>query len=114
MLGLIQPKDIHCVSSREKPSLKDKGEKDRGAVNGDGIGEHEGKPQHEKTDEKNHLLSHTGVIKSGPVNVSPQPAVEKTSPLVSPDVGKLTYNPITHAPSMSECFLQVTWLDVKP
>ncbi|XP_039976782.1 mitogen-activated protein kinase 15 isoform X2 [Xiphias gladius] len=35
MLGLIQPKDIHCVSSREKPSLKDKGEKDRGAVNGD-------------------------------------------------------------------------------
>ncbi|XP_039976781.1 mitogen-activated protein kinase 15 isoform X1 [Xiphias gladius] len=99
MLGLIQPKDIHCVSSREKPSLKDKGEKDRGAVNGDGIGEHEGKPQHEKTDEKNHLLSHTGVIKSGPVNVSPQPAVEKTSPLVSPDVGKLTYNPITHAPN---------------
>ncbi|XP_040909321.1 mitogen-activated protein kinase 15 [Toxotes jaculatrix] len=100
MLRLTQPKEIGCVSSREKPGVKDKGEKDPVAVNGDSNADHEGKPQHEKTDEKTHVPSHTGVTKPGPVNVSTQPAVEKTSPLASPGLGKLTYNPITHAPNI--------------
>ncbi|XP_022602710.1 mitogen-activated protein kinase 15 isoform X2 [Seriola dumerili] len=35
MLRLIQPKDMGCVGSREKPSVKDNGEKGPAAVNGD-------------------------------------------------------------------------------
>uniref|UniRef100_A0A4W6DT42 Mitogen-activated protein kinase 15 n=1 Tax=Lates calcarifer TaxID=8187 RepID=A0A4W6DT42_LATCA len=64
---------------------------------GDGSGDHEEKPQHQKTEEKNHVPSHTGLTTPGPVNVSSQPAMEKTSPLASPGLGKLTYNPITHS-----------------
>lgn len=100
MLRLIQPKGGGCVSSGEKPSVKDKVEKGPAAANGNVDDDHEGKTQHEKPDETNHVPSHTGVAK--PVNVSTPPAVEKTSPLTSPGLGKLTYNPITHAPSMPE------------
>ncbi|CAK6949439.1 mitogen-activated protein kinase 15 [Scomber scombrus] len=39
------------------------------------------------------------VTKPGPVNASTPPAVEKMSPSASPGLGKLTYNPITHAPN---------------
>lgn len=92
--------DGGCFSTREKPSVKDKGEKGPVAANGDGDGDHKGKSQHEKTDEPNHVPSHT--TQPGPVNASTPPAVEKTSPLASPGMGKVTYNPITHAPSMWE------------
>lgn len=96
MLRLIQPKDGGC---EEKPSEKceKEGEK-RSAAASDGLeGNHEGKPQPKKTDETNHVPSHVGITKSGLVNAAPS-AADKTSPLTSP--GKLTYNPITHAPSM--------------
>ncbi|XP_071378120.1 mitogen-activated protein kinase 15 [Centroberyx affinis] len=90
--------DGDCVNGKDKPTGKDRGEKDPAAVNGDGSGDHEGKTQHEKTDKTNHLPLHTGITKPGPVDASStQPAVEKTSPSVS--MGRLTYNPITHAPN---------------
>lgn len=98
MLRLLQPKDGGSNGSTEKPSVKDTVEKGSVAANGD----HEGETQHEKTEETNHVPSPTGVTKPGPVNVSTPPAVEKSSPLSSPGLGKLTYNPITHAPSKSE------------
>ncbi|XP_034561451.1 mitogen-activated protein kinase 15 isoform X2 [Notolabrus celidotus] len=87
VLRLIQPKDEG--SSGHKPSVKDKAEKCPEVANGN----------QEKTTETKHLLSQTGVAKPGPVNASIPPAVEKTSPLGSPSLGKLTYNPITHAPN---------------
>nr|WRY74758.1 mitogen-activated protein kinase 15 [Rachycentron canadum] len=98
MLRLIQPKDIGCVSSREKLVVKDNEEKGPVAVNGNGGGDHEERPQHEKTDEKN-MPSHMSITNPEPLSVSTKPAVETTSPLASPALGKLTYNPITHAPS---------------
>ncbi|XP_026204157.1 mitogen-activated protein kinase 15 [Anabas testudineus] len=84
------------VSSREKPSVKEKGETVPVADNGNGDGDHKGKPQREKADETNRVPSQSS--KPGPVNVSTPSAVEK-SPLASPGMGKLTYNPITHAPN---------------
>ncbi|XP_070777841.1 mitogen-activated protein kinase 15 [Enoplosus armatus] len=96
MLRLIQPKGGGCVSTGVKPSMKDKAEGPT-SENGKEDGDHEGKTQHEKTDETNHMPSHMDVTKPGPVNASTPPAVE--SPLASPSVGKLTYNPITHAPN---------------
>lgn len=86
-------------SCRVKPSVKDKGEKGPVGVDSND-GADQGKPQQEKTDEPNHVPSHTGITKPGPVTVSNPSAVEKTSPLASPGLGKVTYNPITHAPSM--------------
>ncbi|XP_068432466.1 mitogen-activated protein kinase 15 isoform X1 [Clinocottus analis] len=93
-LRLIQPKDGGCVSSTENPKVKDKIEK--GAVAADEDEDHEGKTQQEET---NHEPSNAGVPKPGHVNVSPPLAVETMSPLSSPCLGKLTYNPITHAPN---------------
>ncbi|XP_051246390.1 mitogen-activated protein kinase 15 [Dicentrarchus labrax] len=96
MLRLIQPKG----EGSEKPSVKDKVEKGPVAANGSVDDKHEGKTQHEKTDETNHVPSHTGVTKPVvPVCASTPLAVEKTSPTASPSLGKLTYNPITHAPN---------------
>lgn len=102
MLRLIQPKDRGCVSSGEKPSVKEKVENGPVAANCSGHEEHEGKTQHEKTDGANYVPSHTGVTKPGPVNVSAPLALETPSPLASHGLGKLTYNPITHAPSRCE------------
>ncbi|XP_041811306.1 mitogen-activated protein kinase 15 [Chelmon rostratus] len=99
MLRLIQPKDRGCVSSGEKPSVKEKVENGPVAANCSGHEEHEGKTQHEKTDGANYVPSHTGVTKPGPVNVSAPLALETPSPLASHGLGKLTYNPITHAPN---------------
>lgn len=90
--------DGGCFNSKEKPGMKDKGEKGAVAANGEGDGDHKGKPQPEKTDDPNHVPLHS--TKQGPGHVSTPPAVEKTSPLASPGMGKLTYNPITHVPSM--------------
>lgn len=100
MLRLIQPKGGGGGSGREKPNVKDKVEKCPVTVNGSGDCDHEGKTQHEKTDETNHVPSPTGVTNPGPVNASTPPAVE--NPVPTPGLGKLTYNPITHAPSMSD------------
>lgn len=99
-----QPKNGGCDSSKEKPSAKDKAEKGPVAANGNEDDGCEGRTLHEKNDETNHVPSHTVVTKPGPVNVSAIPAVEKSSPLASPCLGKLTYNPITHAPSMCDSF----------
>lgn len=100
VLRLIQPKDRSCVTGGEKPSVTDKIENGPVAANGNEDDDHEGKVQHEKTDETSNVSSHAVGAKSGPVNVSAMPAVEKKSQLASPCFGKLTYNPITHAPSM--------------
>ncbi|KAM7373180.1 hypothetical protein PAMP_008054 [Pampus punctatissimus] len=95
MLRLVQLKDEGGVSNKDKPKGKEKVESDPVTVNGD----HETKTQHEKTDETNHVPSHAGITKPEPVNASTPPAVEKMSTSVSPGLGKLTYNPITHAPN---------------
>lgn len=102
MPRLIQPRDRSCVTGGEKPSVTEKIENGPVAANVNEDDDHEGKAQHEKTDETNNVSSHAGGAKSGPVNVSVVPAVEKKSQLASPGFGKLTYNPITHAPSMCE------------
>ncbi|KAM7384255.1 hypothetical protein PAMA_011550 [Pampus argenteus] len=95
MLRLVQLKDEGGVSNKDKPKGKEKVESDPGTVNGD----HETKTQLEKTDEINHVPSHAGITKPEPVNASTPPALEKMSTSVSPGLGKLTYNPITHAPN---------------
>lgn len=102
MLRLVQPKDEGGVSSKDKIKGTEKVERDPMTVNGNRNGDHEAKTQDEKT-ETNHVPSHAGITKPGPVNASSPPAVEKMSPSATPGLGKLTYNPITHAPSMSEC-----------
>ncbi|XP_039876001.1 mitogen-activated protein kinase 15 [Simochromis diagramma] len=101
MLRLIQPKEGSCVSSSEKPSVKcDKGVKSQVAANSIRDGDDERKPKPEKTDETTHAPPRTGVGKTEAVNASTPPAAEKTSPLAGPGIGKLTYNPITHAPNV--------------
>ncbi|XP_047460168.1 mitogen-activated protein kinase 15 isoform X2 [Mugil cephalus] len=96
MLRLIQPKNGGCVSSDEKPGVRceKEGEKGAAVANGGLAGNHEEKPQPEKTDETSHAPSHVGVAKSGPVTGAASSAAEKMSP------GKQTYNPITHAPNV--------------
>ncbi|KAM4631369.1 mitogen-activated protein kinase 15 [Polymixia lowei] len=84
-----------CVNGKDKPNGKDKGENEP-VKSGD---DHEGKSQHEKASTSNHLPARTVVTKPGPVNVSIQPTMENTSPTASLVMGKLTYNPITHAPN---------------
>lgn len=111
MLRLVQPKDEGSGSSKDKPKGKEKGERDLVTANGNRNGDHEAKTQCEKTDETNHVPPHAEVTKLGPVNASTPPAVEKMSPSASPGLGKLTYNPITHIPSMSEF---TYWFPVGP
>ncbi|XP_058474495.1 mitogen-activated protein kinase 15 [Solea solea] len=118
-LRLIPEKDKDCISSREKPSVKDKGE--TGPMTENDNGDNEGKPQHGKTEEKNHVPLQTSVTKPEPVNVSTPSAVEKTSPVVSPALRKTTYNPITHAPNefvrspvVSHSYCQSTAASRKP
>nr|XP_046272897.1 mitogen-activated protein kinase 15 isoform X2 [Scatophagus argus] len=98
MLRLIQPKDGDSVTRGGKPSVIDKVENGSVAANGGGDGGHKEKTEHEKTDETNYTPLHSGTTKPGTINVSTLPAVEK-SPLASPGLGKLTYNPITHLPT---------------
>lgn len=97
VLRLIQPEHGDCVSSTQRPHGKDEVEKCAVAVDGDK--DREGKTQHEKTEETNHEPSHLAVTKPEPANEPAPPAVGKTSLLSSPCFGKLTYNPITHAPN---------------
>lgn len=101
ILKLIPPKEGGCVSDREKPSVTcDKGEKSQVAANSNKDGDNERKPQHVKTNETSNVPPSKGIGKPEAVNASTPPAAEKTSPLSGPGLGKLTYNPITHAPSM--------------
>ena len=99
--GILRlPKDGCCASSSEKPNVwHDKGEKGP-VVNSYGDNNSEGKPQHEQSDESNHVPSHTVVTKPRAVNASTSSSEEKASPLADHGLGKPTYNPITHAPSM--------------
>ncbi|KAM9385332.1 mitogen-activated protein kinase 15 [Pholidichthys leucotaenia] len=101
MLSLIQPKDEGGVSSRKKPSVKcDSTDKNPAPVDGSSDGNHEEGPQTEKDDGAGHITTPSTQNKPAAVNESTPPAVEKTSPLVNPEVKKLTYNPITHAPNI--------------
>ncbi|CAN9504027.1 unnamed protein product [Ophioblennius macclurei] len=100
MLQLTQPKDGGCASSKEKPvATSSKAEKSPVEVDH----KSEGKPQHEKRDETHQVPSHSGVTKHAAVDApcTASPAVEKKSPSEIPGFGKLTYNPITHAPTGS-------------
>lgn len=97
MLKLIQPKD--CV---EKSIVTYNVENGSVIVNGCGDVDHVEKTQCEKSNRTNNLSLHAGVPKPGPVNVTAPPALEKTSSSDGPLLGKVTYNPITHAPSMFE------------
>uniref|UniRef100_A0A3P8Q727 Mitogen-activated protein kinase 15 n=1 Tax=Astatotilapia calliptera TaxID=8154 RepID=A0A3P8Q727_ASTCA len=95
MLRLIQPKEGSLKSQVAANSIRD--------------GDDERKPKPEKTDETTHAPPCTGVGKTEAVNASTPPAAEKTSPLAGPGIGKLTYNPITHAPSMRVYFFGVKY-----
>ncbi|XP_072226495.1 mitogen-activated protein kinase 15 [Leuresthes tenuis] len=99
--GILRlPKDGCCASSSEKPNVwHDKGEKGPVAANSHRDSNSEGKPQHEQSDESNHVPSHTVVTKPRAVNASTSSSEEKASPLADHGLGKPTYNPITHAPN---------------
>lgn len=83
MLTLVQPKD---GSRGDKPGATDKEGNGSAAAN---------ETTDDDLEEKVHER-HTPV----PKPVSTPPAVERMSPSAGPGLGKLTYNPITHAPSM--------------
>lgn len=88
-LRLIQPKDEGCFRNEEKPAVKNKTERGQEEPDAD-------RGDNEKITETNQLPSQAGVPKSGHLNASVQPVVEKTSPSDHSDLGKVTYNPITH------------------
>ncbi|XP_068189408.1 mitogen-activated protein kinase 15 isoform X2 [Antennarius striatus] len=94
MLRLIQSKDRSCADSGEKHHVGANGSKDD---------DHEVKAQHEGTDETNYVPSKASTTKPGTVNMPS--AVVKMDPVAGVGCGKLTYNPITHAPNG---FLQST------
>lgn len=95
ILRLIQPKEGGCDVTQR--SLEE--ENDPVARNRNGDGGHEVATQPSKVDETVDTSEQLGFAKTNPVVVSTPLAVEKTSPHINPAVGKLTYNPITHAPS---------------
>lgn len=107
MLRLIQPKDGGCATSGRSVT------EGNGSLarNGNGDGDHEGKTQQAKTDDANNVPVQSSVTKPGPVNVLTSPSGERTSLHVNPAMGKLTYNPITHAPSM--IFSLPFWVSVQ-
>ncbi|XP_072303543.1 mitogen-activated protein kinase 15 [Eucyclogobius newberryi] len=88
MLKLVHPKSESKVSDSCKPNGKiDKK-----------LGETSDYEAHKETKEtdKNPNLA---VSKPGPMSVSNEPEAERINQPLSPAVGKLTYNPITHAPN---------------
>lgn len=97
VFSLIQQKDGSGVCSSDKSKGKEKGDKPPVAVNGGQNVDKEATTQLKNADETQHVPSHAGVTKPGPAL-----AVEKTNPSMLPDLGKCTYNPITHAPSTTE------------
>lgn len=101
MLRLIQPKDGGCGTSGRSVT----------EGNGNDDGDHEGKTQQAHTDEANNVPVQSGITKPGPVNVLTSPSGERTNLHVNPSMGKLTYNPITHAPSM--IFSLPFWVSVQ-
>lgn len=110
MLRLIQPKDGGCATSGRSVTERN------GSVarNANGDGDHEGKTQQAKTDEANSVPPQSGITKPGPVNVLTSPYGERTSLHVNPAMGKLTYNPITHVPSMPTFLGFSAELQIKP
>lgn len=92
MLKLIQPRRSSRVSTEEKCSATDKEGNSSEAANESADNEPE---------EQIHQRQ-ASIPKAGPTHVSTPPAVERMSPTVGSGLGKLTYNPITHAPSMHQ------------
>lgn len=90
MLRLVQPKSEGFVGDSYKSTEKVV----KGPVESNCNQNSDREVQTETTDEKNAVVS-----KPGPMNASNHLAAEKTNPPISPTVGKLTYNPITHAPN---------------
>lgn len=95
ILRLIQPKEGCCDTTQR--SLAE--ENDPVARNRNGDGGHEVETRPAKVDEANDTSGQLSITKAEPETVSTPLAVGKTSPHVNAAVGKLTYNPITHAPS---------------
>uniref|UniRef100_A0A8C5DL95 Mitogen-activated protein kinase 15 n=1 Tax=Gouania willdenowi TaxID=441366 RepID=A0A8C5DL95_GOUWI len=88
MLWRVPPKDRGGGSNRENPPCDKK------------------EPEPRDGDHTNGELSHAVVNKPGATNVVTQPAVENTGLISSPGLGKLSYNPITHAPSKKKSSVQ--------
>uniref|UniRef100_A0A8C5DVA3 Mitogen-activated protein kinase 15 n=1 Tax=Gouania willdenowi TaxID=441366 RepID=A0A8C5DVA3_GOUWI len=99
MLWRVPPKDRGGGSNRENPPCDKKEPEPRD-------GDHVRKPPLENTGQTNGELSHAVVNKPGATNVVTQPAVENTGLISSPGLGKLSYNPITHAPSKKKSSVQ--------
>lgn len=97
ILRLIQPKEGGCETTRRSSTE----ENDPVARNRNGDGGHVVEARPAKVDEANDTSEQLGITKAEPVTVSTPLAAGRTSPHVNPAVGKLTYNPITHAPSMT-------------
>lgn len=95
ILRLIQPKEGGSDTTR-RPVAE---ENDPVATNRNGDGGHEVETRPAKADEANDTSGQSGFTKAEPVTVSTPPAAGKMGPHVNPAVGKLTYNPITHAPN---------------
>uniref|UniRef100_A0A8C4HJD4 Mitogen-activated protein kinase 15 n=1 Tax=Dicentrarchus labrax TaxID=13489 RepID=A0A8C4HJD4_DICLA len=92
-LSVVQYRNkLYEGEGSEKPSVKDKVEKGPVAANGSVDDKHEGKTQHEKTDETNHVPSHTGVTK-------PVVPVCASTPLAILQRGRSA--PVTHNRSFS-------------
>ncbi|XP_034017224.1 mitogen-activated protein kinase 15 [Thalassophryne amazonica] len=94
-LRLNEPKDSSCICDSDDLNGKEKREKQPVEAKSDSDSSREENTQVGKSDQTNHLSSNTGITRAGPA----QPAVEKTSPSTSPEVRKVTYNPITHTPN---------------
>lgn len=95
ILRLIQPKEGGCDTTQRSLA----GENVPVARNRSGDGGCEVETRRAQVDETNDTSGQLGMTKANPVVVSTPLAVEKPTPHVNPAVGKLTYNPITHAPS---------------
>lgn len=93
MLRLVQPKSESLAAG---DSYKPRPDKEPVESNCNENGDQTRQPETEKTDEK---ILNAAVSKPGPINVSNELTPEKISQPLSAAVGKLTYNPITHAPN---------------
>lgn len=105
ILRLIQPKEGGCGTT----SLTE--ENDPVARNRNGAGGHVVEARPAKVDEAYDTSEQLSITKNEPVTVSTPHAVGKTSPHVNPAVGKQTYNPITHAPSMTPLISALSCLE---
>lgn len=96
--GMLRlPNNRDCVDGQEKTSPRRCDKQDKGPV-ATTSNNNERKTCKEEAGETNH--EPTEVTKTEAANASALSAKEKRSPLTAHGLGELTYNPITHVPSM--------------